>query len=204
MSSLFFSEQTQTDKFSRTLCWGLFFLLRTLVSFCFVVTVLLSFLKLMQNAFEGEGRREDVVIKVKADVLQSRFVTLYSPQKKREREEKKNRYGGSTNVASELVPANPARAKLDCAFVFCVRDTEPLQETPHSSEWNLSSTWACRLESDNLRWLVTSEFSLSTQPFRGSDTQLLKLKTVQKIIYWCYLLDFALRVALNIQMILEY
>lgn len=98
------------------------------MSFCFVVTDLLSFLKLMQNALEGGmGRQEDVVIKVKADVLQSRFVTLYSPQKKNER--KKNRYGGSTNAASELVPANPARAKLDCAFVFRVRDTEPLQET---------------------------------------------------------------------------
>lgn len=65
--------------------------------------------------------------KVKADVLQSRNVTLYSPRKKK-------RCGGSTDVASELVPANPARAKLDCACVLCQRHGATAGDALHSSE----------------------------------------------------------------------
>lgn len=185
MSSLLFwadpNWQVSKDSLLGCFCWGQRCRSALLWQFCWV------FLNSCKTLLGGCGRV--FLIGVKADALQSRDVTLYSLQKKK-------RYSGSTNVASELAPANPARVKLDCAL--CRRHGATAGDAPHSSGWNLPSAWDCRLESGNLQWLVTSEFSL------GTNTQLLKHMAVLKIIYWCYLLDFALRAALNIQLSLDY
>lgn len=69
---------------------------------------------------------------------------------------------------SQTWPRSSHRPWVVC---MCQRYGVTAGDALHFSQWNLSSTWDSRRESDNRRWLVTSMFSLNTRASKARDTQ---------------------------------
>lgn len=139
------------------------------MSLYLAMTVLLSFMKLMQNALGGvlPLMCTFFLIKVGCTIL---HFTICRKDK--------------------IAAPRPNRASKSCqsqtwlclsggpwVLCMCQRSGVTAGDAVHFSQWNLSSTWGSRLESDNRRWLVTSMFSLN-------------LYSLPNIIYWWYLPPF--------------
>lgn len=148
------------------------------------MTVLLSSLKLMQNALgAGLGFFLSLMctfaIRVCADVSQSRNITFFGSA------EKIKQQRVTQTVPAKFCQSQTWLCSADCPWVLrmCQRYGVTAGDALNFSQWNLSSTWDSRLESDNHHWLVTSMFSLNVPPFKGTDTKPPIELRILKIIY---------------------
>lgn len=159
-----------------------------------VMTVLLSFLILMHNAL-GACSVFDTYFCDKSRALMFHSHTVFNFTIYRKDKITTN----CPNCASESCQSQTWPCLSDRPWVVCMcqRYGVTAGDTLHFSQWNLSSTWDSRLESDNHHWLVTSMFSLNVQSFKGRGTQPPKESRILKIIYWWHLLNCVPHVTLN-------
>lgn len=118
-------------------------------------------------------------IRVCADVSQSRNITFFGSA------EKIKQQRVTQTVPAKFCQSQTWLCSADCPRVLrmCQRYGVTAGDALHFSQWNLSSTWDSRLESDNHHWLVTSMFSLNVLPFKGRDTKPPIELRILKIIY---------------------